>query len=102
MVTDREEIRRLVREEVGGRPVRWMDSRTARGAFLGWEWALEVFDVPFAEQEELHGKLFRGIRKRLWEEKRVAITVFFHTPENTERYYSWIRAEHAADLAGAS
>ncbi|HZH75419.1 MAG TPA: hypothetical protein VEY88_05255 [Archangium sp.] len=40
--------------------------------------------------------------KKLWHERRVALLVLFHTPENTDRYYAWVREEHAAERAGAS
>lgn len=102
MVNEREEIRRKVRDAVGGRPVRWTDHRTTKGDFPGRDWALEIFDVPFAEQRDLHGRLFMGISRQVWEEKRVALTILFHTPENTDRYYAWVREEHAAELAGAT
>ncbi|PTL77320.1 hypothetical protein [Vitiosangium sp. GDMCC 1.1324] len=102
MVNEREEIRRRVMEAVGGRPVRWTDHRTTKGDFPGRDWALEIFDVPFAEQRELHGRLFWGIKRQVWEEKRLALTILFHTPENTDRYYAWVREEHAAELAGAT
>lgn len=102
MVNEREEIRRKVRDAVGGRPVRWTDHRTTKGDFPGRDWALEIFDVPFAEQRELHGRLFEGIMRQVWEEKRLALTLIFHTPENTDRYYAWIRQEHEAEMAGAT
>jgi hypothetical protein len=102
MVNEREEIRRKVMEAVGGRPVRWTDHRTTKGDFPGRDWSLEVFDVPFSEQRELHGQLFDGIMKQLWEEKRLALVILFHTPENTDRYYAWVREEHAAEQAGAT
>ncbi|WNG46724.1 hypothetical protein F0U60_23350 [Archangium minus] len=102
MVNEREAIRRKVREAVGGRPVRWTDHRTTKGDFPGRDWALEIFDVPFSEQRELHGRLFLGIMRQVWEEKRLALTLIFHTPENTDRYYAWVREEHAAEMAGAT
>lgn len=95
MVNEREEIRRWVREIVGGnRPVRWTDHRTTKGDFPGRDWALEVFDVPSAERRELI--------HRLWGMRRIALLVLFHTPENTDRYYAWVREEHAAEMAGAT
>ena len=102
MVNEREAIRRKVREAVGGRPVRWTDHRTTKGDFPGRDWALEIFDVPFSEQRELHRRLFWEIKMPLLEEKRVALTLLFHTPENTDRYYAWVREEHAADVAGST
>jgi hypothetical protein len=101
MVNEREEILRQVREIVGNRPVRWTDTRTAKRFFPGWEWALEVFDVPFDERKELIRRLW-GLLTKLWSERRLALTVLFHTPENTDRYYAWVREEHAAERAGAS
>ncbi|KFA88359.1 hypothetical protein [Archangium violaceum] len=102
MVSEREEIRRKVMEAVGGRPVRWTDHRTTKGDFPGRDWTLEVFDVPIAEQKALHSRLFRGIRRQLWEEKRLCLMTLFHTPENTDRYYAWVREEHAAERAGVA
>jgi len=102
MVNEREEIRRKVMEAVGGRPVRWTEPRITRGAFPGRDWALHVFDVPYSEQEELHGKLFDGIKQQVWDEKHVALLILFHTPENTDRYYAWVREEHEAERAGAT
>jgi hypothetical protein len=102
MVNEREEIRRKVMEAVGGRPVRWTEPRITRGDFPGRDWALHVFDVPSSEQRELHGLLFDGIKQQLWEEKRVALTILFHTPENTDRYYAWVREEHEAERSGAT
>jgi hypothetical protein len=101
MVNEREEIRRQVKEIVGNRPVRWVDARTAKIPFPGRDWALEVFDVPFAERRELIHRLW-GMLTRLWEEKHLALLVLFHTPENTDRYYAWVREEHAAEMAGAT
>ncbi|HYO71131.1 MAG TPA: hypothetical protein VEU33_34125 [Archangium sp.] len=101
MVNEREEIRRQVREIVGDRPVRWTDHRTTKGDFSGRDWALEVFDVPDAEQPELSHRLW-GFLKKLYAEKRLALLVLFHTPENTDRYYAWVRQEHAAEMAGAT
>lgn len=102
MVNEREEIRRQVREIVGThRPVRWTDHRTTKGDFPGRDWALEVFDVPSSERRELNHRLW-GLLTKLWDEKRVAVLVLFHTPENTDRYYSWVREEHAAEMAGAT
>ena len=102
MVNEREEIRRKVMEAVGGRPVRWTDHRTTKGDFPGRDWALEIFDVPFSEQRALHGRLFDEIKMPLYQEKRLALTLLFHTPENTDRYYAWVREEHAAEQAGAA
>lgn len=101
MVNEREEIRRKVMEAVGGRPVRWTDHRTTKGDFPGRDWALEIFDVPFSEQRELHRRLFWEIKMPLYE-KGLALTILFHTPENTDRYYAWVREEHAAEQAGAA
>ncbi|HEX5753581.1 MAG TPA: hypothetical protein VFZ09_45725 [Archangium sp.] len=102
MVNEREEIRRKVMAAVGGRPVRWTDHRTTKGDFPGRDWALEIFDVPFDEQEELHGRLFEEFYLPLYQEKRLALTLLFHTPENTDRFYAWVREEHAAERAGAA
>jgi hypothetical protein len=102
MVNEREEIRRKVMEAVGGKPVRWTEPRITRGDFPGRDWALHVFDVPAEEQKELHSRLLWGLRQRLWEEKRVALLILFHTPENTDRYYAWVREEHEAERAGAT
>jgi hypothetical protein len=101
MVNEREEIRQQVREIVGNRPLRWTDHRTTKGDFPGRDWALEVFDVPDAEQRELSHRLW-GMLTRLWDERHVALLVLFHTPENTDRYYAWVREEHAAEMAGAT
>ncbi|HYO53736.1 hypothetical protein [Archangium sp.] len=102
MVNEREEIRRQVREIVGNRPVRWTDHRTTKGDFPGRDWALEVFDVPSTERRELIHRLFWGLLTKLYDEKRVALLVLFHTPENTDRYYAWVREEHAAQQAGTT
>jgi hypothetical protein len=102
MVNEREEIRRKVMEAVGGKPVRWTEPRITRGDFPGREYALHVFDVPAEEQKELHSRLLWGIKRPLWEEKRVALMILFHTPENTDRYYAWVREEHEAERAGAT
>lgn len=101
MVNEREEIRRKVMELVGGRPVRWTEPRITRGGFPGRDWTLHVFDVPSSERRALRHRLWE-LGMKLWEEKRLALLFLFHTPENTERYYSWVRAEHAAEMAGAT
>lgn len=102
MVNEREEIRRKVMEAVGGRPVRWTEPRITKGDFPGRDWALHVFDVPAEEQKALHTRLLWGLRQQLWEEKRLTLMVLFHTPENTDRYYAWVREEHEAERAGAT
>jgi hypothetical protein len=102
MVNEREEIRRQVREIVGNhRVVRWTEPRITKGDFPGRDWALHIFDVPSAERRELIHRLW-GMLTKLWEEKHVALSILFHTPENTDRYYSWVRQEHAAEPAGAT
>ena len=92
MVNEREAIRKRVAEIAGGRPVRWTDSRTTKGDFPGRDWALEVFDLSFEDYEKLSPRFWelkQEIRARLGHN----ITVLFHTPENTEKYYSWIHSE---------
>jgi hypothetical protein len=101
MVNEREEIRREVLRIAGGRPVRWTDERTSLGDFPGRDWALEVFDVPAAEYWDLHHRL-SGLRWKFWDDHHRALTILFHTPEETTRLYSWVRQEHEAEMAGAT
>ena len=101
MVNEREEIRRRVREIVGNRPIRWTDHRTTKGDFPGRDWCLNVFDVRSKERRELRHRLW-GLLSKIYDEKGLALTVLFHTPENTDRYYAWVREEHAAEMAGAT
>jgi hypothetical protein len=92
MVNEREAIRKRVAEIAGGRPVRWTDSRTTMGDFSGRDWALEVFDLSFEDYNALFprfSELRREVRARLGE----ALTILFHSPEDTQKYYAWIHSE---------
>ncbi len=92
MVNEREAIRRRVAELAGGLPVRWTDSRTSMGDFSGRDWAIEVFDIPAAEHHELRVRL-RELRREVEERLGHSMTVILHTPENTQKYYAWVRTE---------
>ncbi len=89
-MNEREEIRRRVRELVGGRPVRWVDRRTSRLDFEGWEWTLEAFDVPQVEWRPLTHQL-ASVFDAVYERHGVSIRVLFHDPEATTRHYAWVR-----------
>lgn len=92
MVNEREAIRQRVAEIAGGRPVRWTDSRTTMGDFEGRDWALEIFDLSFEDYNALFprfSELRREVRARLGE----YLTILFHTPEDTQKFYSWIHSE---------
>ena len=97
MVSERDAVRQYVSRVTGGRPVRWTDERTSRGAFAGWQWALEVFNVPWNEQRGLLDRLWE-LRERVKTQLRVTLTFIFHTPENTARFYSWVRSEEPLQL----
>jgi len=95
MKSEREAIRQYVARIMNGRPVRWTDEQTSQGDFEGREWTLELFDVPRAERRQLNQRLWE-LRKRAWEELHVPLTLVFHTPEDTERLYSWVRKAEPA------
>jgi hypothetical protein len=96
-VNERELIRSQVSRIAGGRPTRWTDERTSLGDFDGREWTLEIFDVPVSESRALHARLW-GLKKRVWKHLGHAMTTIFHTPEDTERFYPWVRSEEAPTL----
>lgn len=76
------------------RPVRWADELTTLGDFDGRDCTLEVFDVPAEEEWELFRSL-RTLRRRAAAELGRALTLIFHTPEETTRLYAWVRARAA-------
>jgi hypothetical protein len=92
MVNEREAIRRQVAQLAGGRPVRWTDARTSMGDFSGRDWTIEVFDVPAVEHQELREQL-RELKREVRTRLGHAMTVILHTPENTQKYYAWVRTE---------
>lgn len=95
MVNEREQIRKQASEIVGGRIVRWTDGRTCPMYYEGWEWTLEFFDVPKSEQRELHRLLWHHLYERVWEQFGRGLVFIFHTPEDTNRLYPWVRREEA-------
>ena len=90
MDADRELIRSLVEQAANGRPTRWADDRTLL-KFEERDWTLEVFDVPSDEELDFHrrlGAIHREVRARLGQ----SFIVVTHTPEDTSRYFDWVRA----------
>ena len=82
----------LVREIVPGHPVRWMDSRISMGDIPGRDWSINIFDVPSDEERQLHSRLFPlylDIRERLGR----SVMFLTHSPQDTDRYYAWVRTE---------
>lgn len=90
MLDQREEVRRFF-EKATERPVRWADSSTTLGDFDARGAALEIFDV--AARDELN--LLRVLRSaREWAKSLLArpVVIVFHTPQETDRLYAWVRA----------
>jgi hypothetical protein len=91
-MNERDFIREYVSRRAGGRPVRWADARTTRGDFDGREWTLELFDIPRSERRRLQDELWE-LREQVWARMGRALVLILHTPESTERHYSWVREE---------
>ena len=92
METDRERILGRVSELAGNRPVRWTDERTSQGDFEGRDWTVELFDVPAEEERSLLLRLI-ALKREIRASAGPALTFVTHTPENTTRFYPWVRSE---------
>ncbi|MBI4950296.1 MAG: hypothetical protein HY955_09155 [Deltaproteobacteria bacterium] len=68
-------------------PVRWVDERTTRGDFDGCEFAIDVFNIPYSEEDEFL-TLIDPIRDRIRELIGNRGLFIFHSPEATNKYYS--------------
>ncbi len=80
-MSDRDHILDLVRAAVGGHSVRWTDERTSKGDFDGRDWTGSLLLRLITLKREIRAS------------NGTALTFVTHTPENTDRYYAWVRAE---------
>lgn len=83
----REAILALFRAE--GYLVRWTDEHTSRGDFDGRECAIEIFNVPSAEQRDVRRRL-RSMRSAAEQLAGRPVMLIFHTPEATVKHYRHI------------
>ncbi|MBI5455333.1 MAG: hypothetical protein HY956_11940 [Deltaproteobacteria bacterium] len=84
----KEEIINLIEQQIGFKyPVRWVDERTTRVDFDGREFAIDVFYIPFSEEDEFL-TLIEPIRNRIRELIGSRGLFIFHSPEATDKYYS--------------
>ena len=67
-------------------PMRWVDELTSRGDFEGREFAVDIFNVPTEQQEQIRRDL-RSTRKAAQETLGKPIVLVFHTPEATAKHY---------------
>ena len=96
----REQIRRMF-QLATGKPVRWSDARTSQGDFEGRDATLEVFDVPEDGQWALFRRLLAH-RRAASEKMGAKVALVFHTPQETERLYAWVRAPERAEASDFS
>ncbi len=61
--------------------LRWVDHETTLGDFDGRDFALDVFDIPCAEELEFL-RCLRPYRKEI-----KPCVFIFHTPEATQKHY---------------
>ena len=66
--------------------MRWVDELTSRGDFEGREFAVDIFNVPTEQQEQIRRDL-RSTRKAAQETLGKPIVLVFHTPEATAKHY---------------
>ncbi|HAO94065.1 MAG: hypothetical protein A2X93_08965 [Deltaproteobacteria bacterium GWC2_56_8] len=84
----KKEIINLIEQQTGFKyPIRWVDEKTTRGDFDGRESSIDVFYIPFSEEDEFL-TLIEPIRNRIRELIGNRGLFIFHSPEATDKYYS--------------
>lgn len=69
--------------------VRWTDEHTSRGDFDGRDCAIEIFNVPTAEQRDVRRRI-RSMRSVAEQLSGGPVMLIFHTPEATVKHYRHI------------
>ena len=100
MTSRQRTLRRLALATRFEYPLRWADEQTTLGDYEGRDLTLEVFNIPSERQRAYYRKL-RSIRHELREELGKRVTLVFHTPEATVRYYGHLfSALNGAEISG--
>ena len=68
-------------------PLRWVDEKTSLGDFDGREVAIDVFNIPVAEQIDFLTQL-RQVRNKIREMIGHRCIFIFHSPESTRMHYA--------------
>lgn len=91
----------LFRASAGIYLPRWTDDLTSRGDFDGRDYAIELFNVAASEQRPLRRAL-REVLRRAEGLCNRPITLLFHTPDATARYYQEVIASRIDNAALSS
>lgn len=68
-------------------PLRWVDEETSLGDFDGREFAIDVFNIPVAEQIDFLAHI-RQVRNKIREMIGHRCIFIFHSPESTRMHYA--------------
>ena len=68
-------------------PLRWVDEKTSLGDFDGREVAIDVFNIPVAEQINFLVQI-RQVRNKIREMIGHRCIFIFHSPESTRMHYA--------------